>query len=390
MIKKHRRLKILSFTGIRSDYDLLSGLYKKIVSDRETTLFLVVSGAHLSDSYGYTVQHIENDKIPILARIESLIDSNSPASRIKSAAILMQCCIHSIVKFNPDVIICAGDREDALVAAMIGAYLKIPSIHFFGGDHSTDGNVDNPVRHAISKLSSLHFVSHKSHVERLLKIGEPKHRIYNIGSPALDKFLTEPLIKKDDLLKILDRPYWKDYAIVIFHPILGQEDKSGKYFKQILSVLKGLKINAFVSYPNIDAGNRQIIKVIEQQANDLQFVFYKNMDRNRFINLMRHASFMIGNSSAGIVEAPIIPLGVINVGNRQKDRYAADNVIFVDQDLSQIEIAIETVLSNTFKEKLLHIESPYGDGESICKAYNLIKSLNFKSYKYKTEDPLNE
>jgi len=379
---------ILAFTGIRSDYDLMSGLYKKIVSNKDLMLGLLVSGAHLSESFGYTVQYIENDKLPILAKIESLIDSNSTSSRIKSAAILMQCCIHSIDEFKPDVMIYAGDREDALVGAMIGAYLKIPTVHFFGGDHATDGNVDNPVRHAISKLSSLHFVSHESHVERLLKMGEPKRRIFNIGSPALDKYVSERLIERKDLLKALGRPDWRDYAIVIFHPILGQENKAGEYFEEILLVLKELQIPAFVSYPNVDAGNRLIIKIIEKYANDPQFMFYKNMERVKFINLMRQATFLIGNSSAGIMEAPIIPLGVINVGIRQKGRYAADNVVFTGESHNQIKKGVETVLSDEFKDMLKNIKSPYGDGKSVDKAYNLITSLDLESNKYKTEDPL--
>jgi len=380
--------RIIGFTGIRSDYDLMSGLYKKIVSNKDLMLGLLVSGAHLSESFGYTVQYVENDKLPILAKIESLIDSNSPSSRIKSAAILMQCCIHSIAEFNPDVMMYAGDREDALVGAMIGAYLKIPTVHFFGGDHATDGNVDNPVRHAISKLSSLHFVSHESHVERLLKMGEPKRRIFNIGSPALDKYVNERLIERKDLLKALGRPDWRDYAIVIFHPILGQENKAGEYFEEILLVLKELQIPAFVSYPNVDAGNRLIIKIIEKYANDPQFMFYKNMERVKFINLMRYARFLIGNSSAGIMEAPIIPLGVINVGIRQKGRYAADNVVFTGESHNQIKKGVETVLSDEFKDMLKNIKSPYGDGKSVDKAYNLITSLDLESYKYKTEDPL--
>ena len=220
------------------------------------------------------------------------------------------------MRFAPNVLLYAGDREDALVGAMIGAYLKIPTVHFFGGDHATDGNVDNPVRHAISKLSSLHFVSHESHVERLLKMGEPKRRIFNIGSPALDKYVSERLIERKDLLKALGRPDWRDYCH--FSSDTCQENKAGEYFEEILLVLKELQIPAFVSYPNVDAGNRLIIKKIEKYANDPQFMFYKNMERVKFVNLMRQARFLIGNSSAGIMEAPIIPLGVINVGIGKK------------------------------------------------------------------------
>lgn len=213
--------RILSFTSIRSDYDLMSGLYKKIHEDPTLELGLIVAGAHLSENYGYTVRYIEKDGLPIIARIESLIDSNSSSARIKAASILLQNCIHTVEIFNPDVIIFAGDREDAIVAALIGAYLKIATIHFFGGDHASDGNVDNPVRHAASKLASLHFVTHESHVHRLKAIGEPESRIFLVESPALDKFISEAWMSKDALLKKFNRANWSNYALMIHHPILG-------------------------------------------------------------------------------------------------------------------------------------------------------------------------
>lgn len=380
--------RIIAFSGIRSDYDLLSDLYKKINQDLNMEFAIIISGAHLSTSYGYTVQYIERDQLPILARIDSLLDSNSPSSRLKSSAILLQSCLHIVEAYDPDIIIYPGDREDAMVGALIGAYLGIPTIHFFGGDHASDGNVDNPVRHAISKLSSLHFVIHKSHKERLLKMGEPENRIFVIGNPALDKFISIPRIEKKVLLKQLGRSNWSNYALMIYHPILEHEDKAGAYFEEILVALKKQNINTFVSYPNIDAGSKKIITVIEKYKHDDNFFFYKNLERNIFINLMKQSLFMIGNSSAGLLEAPIIPLGVINVGIRQKGRLAAENVIFVEQDLDNIIKGIITVLSKKFQERLKTIISPYGHGDSIEKAFKLIKTLNFSHYKYKREDPI--
>ena len=380
--------KILSFTSIRSDYDLMSGLYKMIHKDPDIELGLIVSGAHLSDTYGYTVRYIEKEGFPILAKIESLIDSNSTSSRIKSASILLQNCIHTVESFKPDVILFAGDREDMIVAALIGAYLKIPTIHFFGGDHASDGNVDNPVRHAVSKLASLHLVSHESHARRLKAIGEPDNRIFLIGNPALDKFINEPWITKKELLIKNSREDWVDYAIMIHHPILGNEESSGKYFEEILIALEDKQIKAFVGYPNTDAGNKQSLVCIRQYEANPNFVFFENLDRNLFVNLMRHAKLMIGNSSAGLIEAPMIPLGVVNVGERQRGRMAAQNVVFVDQGVENIKSGIERVFSEEFQNNLQKIRSPYGEGNSVEKAFNLIKTIHLEKFRYKTEDPL--
>lgn len=380
--------RILAFTGIRSDYDLLSDLYRKINQDANMELAMIVSGAHLSTSYGYTVQHIERDRLPILARIYSLLDSDSPSSRLKSSAILLQNCMHNVEAYVPDIIIYPGDREDAMVGALIGAYLKIPTIHFFGGDHASDGNVDNPVRHAVSKLSSLHFVIHKSHKERLIKMGEPENRIFVIGNPALDKFVNIPFVEKKILLNQLGCSSWNNYAMMIYHPILEQEDKAGEHFEEILAALKKQSINTFISYPNIDAGNKKIMAVIEKYKKDESFYFYKNLERTIFINLMRQSLFLIGNSSTGLLEAPIIPLGAINVGTRQRGRLAAENVVFVEQDLDEIMKGIIAVLSKEFKDNLVNVRSPYGHGDSAEKAFRLIKTMDFSCYRYKCEDPI--
>lgn len=380
--------RVLAFTGIRSDYDLMSGLYQKMARDAGMDIGLIVAGTHLSPTYGYSVQNVEKDGIPIIARIETLLDSNSAAARLKSAAILLQDCLHTVCDYGPDLIVYAGDREEVIVGGLIGAYLKIPTVHFFGGDHAADGNVDNLVRHATSKLSSVHFVSHHTHKDRLIKMGEEADRIFVIGSPALDKFISCRWMDKKQLLKHMGQENWEEYALLIFHPILGYEARAGDYFKQILAALRAEKINAFISYPNCDAGNKDIIEIIQDISDDSQFSFYKNLERETFINLMRHASFMIGNSSVGLVEAPMIPLGAINVGMRQLGRLAADNVIFVDQDVDSIKQAIGQVLSSRFSTMLKKLKPLYGDGHSVERALALLSSLDLRKFVDKIEDPL--
>lgn len=382
--------RILSFTGIRSDYDLMSELYQKINEQQDMEIKLIVSGAHLSDTYGYTYSCIKDDNIPVLATIESLIDSNSKASRIKSMSILLQSCIHSVESYNPDLIMYAGDREDVMVGALIGAYLNIPTAHFFGGDHASDGNVDNTIRHATSKLSSFHFVTNETSAERLLKMGEVKDRIYNVGSPAIDKFISTPFIKKEELLTKFHKNYWEDYAVLIYHPIMGEEQMASEYFKEILIALDKEKINTFVGYPNIDSGNREIIKIINEFKHKKHISVYKNLRRNDFINLLRDASFLIGNSSAGLYEAPSIPLGVVNVGNRQKGRLATDNVIFVNQGVDNIRKGIREVTSDYFRSELSKVKSPFGNGNSSDKVINILNSIDSEHYSSKCEDPLGE
>jgi len=380
--------RILAFTGIRSDYDLMSLIYKEMNNRHSFEIGLIVSGAHLSEEYGYTIKEIEKDGIPIVSKIESLINSNSKSSRLLSLAILLQNVIHDVKRFEPDAIIIVGDREEVMVGSLIGSYLRIPVIHFFGGDHASDGNVDNLVRHAASKLANIHFVINDQFKKRLIKMGEEPFRIFNFGSPALDKFNSTVYMTKDDVLRNLKCENFKNYVVVIFHPILGEEKEAGKYFNEILEVLKNKKIKAFVSYPNVDAGNKNIIDEIEKNIEDKNFFFYKNLDRTLFINLLRNCDFLIGNSSLGLFEAPLIRKGVVNVGNRQKGRMSSGNVIFVDQGIKNIEAGIDKVKSSDFKQSLQNMQLMYGDGHSVKKIVDCIESMDLESYLIKDKDPL--
>ncbi|MDH5716999.1 MAG: UDP-N-acetylglucosamine 2-epimerase [Spirochaetia bacterium] len=385
MIKK----KILAFTAIRSEYDLLSSLYKLLNDSSDIELKLVVSGAHLSKSYGYSVEDILSDGFSILLKIETLLDSDSKMARLKSGSILLLNSIDVIANYNPDIIMYAGDREETLIGAMIGGYLEIPTIHFFGGDHVKDSHIDNPVRHATSKLSTIHMVSNEDHRLRLIKMGEKKERIFNIGSIALDKFQNFHSISMNEIKEYFQIKHnFNKFAILIFHPIPMERNLCQEIFENILLSLKMKKINAFVSYPNIDPGNRQIISVIEKYKDDHNFIFYKNLPRDVFISIYKNSQFIIGNSSSGILESASIPIPAINVGYRQTGRKANKNVLFSGITKQEISNAIEKAFSKEFKKILRFTKNIYGDGKSSLRAFTIIKKNDFRNLLYKDEDIL--
>jgi GDP/UDP-N,N'-diacetylbacillosamine 2-epimerase (hydrolysing) len=388
-----KKMKIVGVSYIRSDYDLLSELYKRLAGRKDIEFRLLVGGAHFSSQFGNSFREIQRDRIPVLACVKSLIDSDTPASRIKSAAIFMKSAINLFEAYHPDIVIYAGDREDALVTASLCAYMKIPTIHFFGGDHAVDGNVDNPVRHAISKLSTFHFVAHPAHKERLLRIGENKSRIHLIGSPALDKFRLEKKISRREIFRRLGAgtlPANTPYAVMIHHAILSQERESGKEAEAILWSLSKLGIKTFIGNPNTDAGCRDILRAYKKFKNAKNFIFYENASRSVFVNLIRNADFLIGNSSMGLLEAPSVPLPVINVGERQKGRLAAGNVLFVPAQKKALVAAIQKVMSKEFRRKIARMKNPYGDGHSTQRAVQRILKLDHRKWLYKREDPLSK
>lgn len=381
--------KILALSSIRSDYDLMSGLYSMLNKDSDIDLRLLVSGAHLSKTYGLSVSSIRSDGLKILAELETLIDGDTPSSRLKTASIMLQGAIDTVRQWAPDLIIYAGDREDVLIGAMIGAYLGIPTVHFFGGDHEEDGHVDTLVRHATSKLSTAHVVSINEHRDRLIAMGESAHRIFVTGSVALDKFIEYSRGSGISVKNILPKDKKLDgYALLIFHPVDSERNDAGNHFENILQALADQGVPACVSYPNTDPGNHAIIEVIKKYEASPNFWFYKNLEREKFLSLYKSAQFLIGNSSSGILEAASIPLGVINVGRRQKGRYCGENIIFCSGEKHEIGEAIKSVRDPKFHLIVSTSINPYGDGKSCVKAYTFLKDTNFQSLFEKYEDPL--
>ncbi len=381
--------KILAFSSIRSDYDIMSPLYVLLNGDDSVDFKIIASGAHLSRRYGYSINQIRKDGFEILLELETMLDSDTALARLKSAGILLQNSLETIKKYSPDLMIYAGDREDILVYAMIGGYLGVPTVHFFSGDHVEDGYIDNPVRHATSKLSTVHFVSLKEHEKRLIRMGEHPKRIHVTGNISLDKFLSFELMPKSKLQKYFNLSFeLNDFALLIFHPVTAEIEHAGKYFENILKGLKSIHMTTFVSYPNVDPGNHNILNVIDKYSKNSNFIFYKNLERDVFMSIYKQSRFIIGNSSSGICEAASLKIPAINIGLRQTGRYADGNVLFCGTTVGEIKKTIQTALSGTFQEKLKGIKNSYGDGKSAIKAYELIKSIDFKSLVPKIEDPL--
>lgn len=381
-------MKILALTSIRSEYDLMSYVYRKLDNDPEIDLRLLVGGCHNSPSFGMTIEEIKKDGFKILCEIDSLIDSDSGSARIKSASILLISSIDIVKSFSPDLIIYAGDREDVMIGALLGGYLGIPTIHFFGGDHASDGHIDNPIRHAVSKLSTCHFVSVDEHVSRLKRIGEPQHRIYNIGSVALDKFQEIPA-RNDILQHVSGTNIKKKSALLIFHPVEDEIAIADQIIVGMMDALIEDDYHVFAGLPNSDHGNSKIRRALEKYIGNYSVTLYGNLPRDSFVQLFKACSLIIGNSSAGLLEAASVPIPCINVGMRQRGRLSAENVIFVDPNVEHIKKALNEVKCPEFLDRIEHLSNPYGDGNASDRAVELIKSIDFLGMQRKYEDPLN-
>lgn len=381
-------MKILALTSIRSEYDLLSSLFQKLHLDPNIDLQLLVGGAHNSPTFGLTRKDIEGDGFNILLNIESLLDADTNSSRLKSASILLMSSIEIVKQYSPDLIIYAGDREEVMIGALLGGYLSIPTLHFFGGDHALDGHIDNPIRHAVSKLSTVHFVSTHEHERRLFALGEPKQRIFNIGSVALDKFSDIPPnreIVSSVALKEVTRPI----ALFIFHPVEEELGNVQQIVRDAIDALIYEGFHVFVGKPNTDHGNTAIRDVIGEIITETEHIsVYGNLPRTEFVQLFKASQLIVGNSSAGLLEAASIPIACLNVGERQKGRFCGDNVVFVDANKESILGGLKQIKTCEFQQQLSKVVNPYGDGKASDRAYRLITTTNFQSLMLKKEDPL--
>lgn len=369
--------KIIAVTGIRSEYDILYSVLKAIRDHSLLELGVVITGAHLSDSYGNTKALIYNDGFPISDEVESLLDADSPSSRVKGLGIQLQGLVQTVVREKPDILLALGDREESVATALVGAYMNIPVAHLCGGDRVI-GNVDDQVRHAVTKLAHLHFTTTQESAERVLRLGEQSFRVHNVGNPGLDRFLEVPTMSAVELSQSIGFPIDDNnpLLLVIQHVISSEVDAAYQQMKITLEAVADLGVRTVLIYPNSDAGGQQMIRAISEFEPISNLYTAKNLPRLEFVNLLRRASCLLGNSSAGILEAPMLRLPVVNVGNRQKGRLHAENVTFIPHDKDLIVSAVHRALFDTaYRQTLLSCSNPYGDGRSSIRIANILATI---------------
>lgn len=368
---------ILGVTGIRSEYDIMSSVFRAIKEHPQLDIELIVTGAHLSDAYGYTINDIKNDGFKIAEEIESLINGDMLSSRVKGLAIQLQGMIQTVVRVEPDFLLVLGDREESISTALIGAYMNIPVAHIAGGDRVI-GNVDDQVRHAVTKLAHIHFVTNQESYDRVVAMGEQAFRAFNTGNPGLDRLINVERLYDEQLSEKLGFKInvGEPLILLIQHVISTEVEQAYFQMKETLEAVKELGIKTVLTYPNSDAGGQQMIKAIEEYTRLNNLYITKNLPRLEFINIMRRASCMLGNSSAGIMEAPLLGLPVVNIGNRQKGRLHADNIQFVSHDKNEICNAVKKAIYNEeYRNQVAKCYNPYGDGKSSEKIANILATI---------------
>ncbi len=363
---EHVRRRIAVVSGIRSEYDILYAVMDAIRSHPELELEVVLTGAHLSSRFGASAEWALRDGFPVAERIESLFDSDTGSGRVRGAAVQLLGLSQSVLRLAPDFLLVCGDREEAITSALVGAYCNVPVAHLAGGDLAV-GNVDDSVRHAVTKLAHLHLTFSEKSAERVRRLGEEEWRVHAVGNPALDRFRSAPPLERRELEKELGCALGAGpLALVVQHAISSESGSGADQLRTTLEAVASIGCRALVGMPNSDAGSRAMLEAIREQAALYpQLHPIGTLPRDVFVNLLRETSVLVGNSSMGLLEAPFLGLPVVNVGRRQGGREHAQNVLFVPHERGEIAAAIRRCLSDpALRERIERAPQPFGDGRS--------------------------
>ncbi|MBW9171009.1 UDP-N-acetylglucosamine 2-epimerase [Clostridium estertheticum] len=366
--------KIAVITGTRADYGIFYYVLKEIEKHEALDLKLIVCGMHLCPEYGMTVNEIEKDGFDIADKFETILASDTGASMAKSIGLSIISMAQSFDRIKPDLLLILGDRGEMLAAATAAIHMNIPVAHIHGGE--VTGTVDESVRHAITKLSHIHFPANEDSKQRIIKLGEKEKNIYVVGAPGLDYIKKTQYISRSEMLKKFEL---KDDKIFLLtqHPVTTERDMVECQIRETLDAVVELGYQTIVSYPNSDNGGREIIKVIEEYRAKYPFLkVFRNLSQVEYLSFLDIAAVMIGNSSSGIIEAPSFKLPVVNIGSRQDGRLRASNIIDVPYGKESVIRGIKkAIYDEGFKNQLENCTNPYGDGNASGKIAQIISEV---------------
>lgn len=389
LIQKSKKIAIIS--GARSDFGLIEIIIENIIESKILDLQLYITGMHLLKKFGLTKDIFEKKNYPNRIYVPMYSETSISLEKMNFGLSLGEGVKNFSLyfsKLNPDIILVSGDRLEMLAACVAAATLGIAIAHVHGGDVSENAQIDEQIRHAITKFAHIHFTASELSKRRILQMGEEKWRVINSGSPELDLIMKSKLLSKKALLENLGLSSKitsiENFVLCVQHPSIYFAKNSGQFMKIILKSLKKINSHTIIIYPNNDPGSDLIINEILKNELHPKFHIFKNLPRKIYLSVMKHALFMIGNSSSGIIESGIFKLPVLNVGIRNLNRECSENVLTVSSDEKMIMEGIQQIMSKKFREKLLLVKkNVYGSGNASEIIVRFLEKLEFNETLYR-------
>jgi UDP-hydrolysing UDP-N-acetyl-D-glucosamine 2-epimerase len=370
----HPIKKIAVVTGSRAEYGLLYWVLHDLRESCDFELQLIVTGMHLAPEFGLTVSEIVRDGFAIAQRVECLLSSDSAGGVAKSMAIGLVGMSDAFDRLRPDLVVVLGDRFEILVAAQACLVHGIPVAHIAGGD-TTEGAFDEAIRHSITKMSHVHFVTNEVSAQRVRQLGEDPRLVYVVGNPGLDHLRRLQLLSRESLGKALSAALGKRNILVTFHPVTLEPSDSERQFAELLAALDELDADTklWFTRPNADTGGRALAAALDSWAatrTDRVHV-HSSLGPMRYLSLMAQVDAVVGNSSSGLYEAPSFRVPTVNIGDRQRGRLAPSSVVHCTAEKS----AICTALKKALELDCSGVVNPFGDGHSATRIVEILREL---------------
>ncbi len=367
-------------TGSRADYGLLRWVIQGINDSDKLELQLIVTGMHLSPEFGLTWREVEADGFSIDKKVEMLLSSDTPVGIAKAMGLGMMGFADAYSDLQPDIVLVLGDRYEIFAAAASAMVARIPIAHLHGGE-ATEGLIDEAIRHSITKMAQLHFVAAEPYRQRVMQLGEPHDRVFNVGGLGVDSIIKQELLSRSELESELDFQFGKRSLLVTFHPVTLEDDTAQTQMFELLEALDKLDdTTVLFTMPNADTDGRVLIEqvnnFVQDRSNALAFT---SLGQLKYLSFLQFVDGVVGNSSSGILEVPTFKKGTVNIGIRQQGRLRASSVIDCEPKQDSILRAISELFSASFQEKLQYVETPYGSGGSSDEIVSIIESISLDS-----------
>lgn len=373
--------KICVVTGTRAEYGILSNLMKLIQFDENLILQVIVTNMHLSPEFGLTYREIESDGFKIDKKVEMLLSSDTPNGTVKSMGLATIGFADALEDLKPDLIVVLGDRYEMLSVAQAALIYKIPVAHLYGGE-ITEGAYDDSIRHAITKLSHLHFTSTEEYRRRVIQMGESPERVFCVGSLGVDNMMNEPIMALDELENSLDFNLTSKYILITFHPVTMETNTAQRQCEALLRGVEEIsdRYKLLFTLPNSDTGGRVIISLIKDfvKSHPDKSIAIESLGKKRYYSALKYASAVVGNSSSGLAEAPAYHIPTLNIGNRQKGRTRSDSVVDCEASYDSIKMALTHTLSDKMREVARNAVNPYFKADTLQSVYRVIATYDFK------------
>ncbi len=372
--------KICVVTGSRAEYGLLYWLLKEIRSDKKLKLQLIVTGMHLSPKFGSTYKEIKKN-FNIDKKINLQISSDTSIGISKSMSIAQSSFSRTLNKLKPDILLILGDRYEIFSAASSAMIARIPIVHIHGGETS-EGSMDDYMRHCITKMSHIHFAATEEYRTRIIQLGESPSRVFNVGGMGIENIKRLKLLNKNEFEKAINFKLNKKNILVTFHPATLENNTSKLQFRELLAAINNLdNTNIIFTKTNSDLHGKVINQMIDQyiSKNSKKSIAFYSLGQTRYLSALQFVDVVLGNSSSGLIEAPSFKIATINIGDRQKGRIKAKSVINCLPEKKSIQNSIKRAYSKNFQSLLKTVKNPYDNGFSSKKIVRVLNSIKIEN-----------